>query len=252
MPTSNTKNRFLKLGLVVAALVAGVYLITGTGVYLISGIRTALVASRLFNLRPGDTQSIPYALDSLQSDSPLIRRAAARGLGYIGPEAKAAIPALLVALKRDCWEVASEAAASLGSIKSPEPQVIDGLTAALKHKHGEVRRYAAYSLSQYGQSSRSAVPELMNRLSDPQMGYMAARALGEIGLKADGVVAGLTELLSSAHPGQRAEAAVSLSKLLPLPQETIAKIEKLTGDDEKMVRDAASKSLQSIRNFSQR
>jgi HEAT repeat protein len=97
-----------------------------------------------------------------------------------------------------------------------------------------------------GPRARSAVPKLTQLLDDDHMAYMAARALGELGARNS--IPGLTKLLARAHAGERAEAAVALSKLGPLPVETVTAIEQLLTDDEEFVRDAASKALPVLRS----
>jgi hypothetical protein len=216
--------------------------------FLASAGGTALTAYRLFSLRPHDVDRIDFARASLQSDRALVRRAAARGLGRIGPEAKVVAPDLLAALGDDRWEVASDAAWSLGQIRSPTPDVIDGLIGALEHPHGEVKRYAAFSLGEYGQSSRSAVPKLTQLLGDEHMGYMAARVLGMIGPDARVAISDLTDLLKSPNWAKRVEATAALTKLAPLPRNTVVAIEELLYDRHPMVRDVARKTLGQIRS----
>jgi len=70
--------------LVITSIVFGVCL-------LLWGSRSVVTAVRLFSISRGNTASIPFAVKSLNSKSPLVRRAAARGLGQIGPEAKVAV-----------------------------------------------------------------------------------------------------------------------------------------------------------------
>jgi len=126
------------------------------------------------------------------------------------------------------------------------------LTVALDREHGEIRRYAAYALSQYGGRGRLAIPQLTKRLGDEHMAYMAARALGGMGSDARGAIGPMTALLSSSSLGDRAEAALALSKLTPLPKATVAAIEALANDQEEVVRDSAKKALQNIRMSSAR
>lgn len=211
------------------------------------GSRNVLTAVRLFSIDQGDTASIPFAVKSLQSNSSLVRRAAARGLGQIGPEAKVVVPQLLEALHDERWEVASDAAWSLGIIESAEPKVVDSLVVALKHDHREVRRYAAFALARLGANARSAIPELTRCLDDDDMGYMAARALGDIGGDARNAIPSLTKLLASPSLGDRAEAAKALANLGPLPPDTVEALKRLEDDEVDVVQRAASNALKGIR-----
>ena len=206
-----------------------------------------LVRIRLTNLRPDDVQSIQYAAGYLTSNDVPVRRMAGRELAQIASESEQAESALLAALRDKSYEVARDAAHALSQIKSPSKVVLEGLTAALDHEDGEVRRYAAYALSRYGGRGRLAIPQLTKRLGDEHMAYMAARALGGMGSEARGAIGPMTALLSSSSLGDRAEAALALSKLTPLPQATVAAIEALANDQEEGVRDSAKKALQNIR-----
>jgi hypothetical protein len=109
-----------------------------------------LTIAYLWNLPRGDTRAVPYAAKKLESKVTLIRVAAARGLGSIGPSADPAVPDLIDALKDRAPSVASSAAWALGAIQSQRPEAVNALIDALGSRDGEVRRYAAYALSQYG------------------------------------------------------------------------------------------------------
>jgi len=181
-----------------------------------------------------------------------VRRLAGRELAQVASKSSYAESALLGALRDKSYEVVRDAAHALSQIKSPSKVVLEGLTAALDHKDGEVRRYAAYALSQYGGRGRLAIPQLTKRLGDEHMAYMAARALGGMGSDARGAIGPMTALLSSSSLGDRAEAALALSKLTPLPKATVAAIEALANDQEEVVRESAKKALQNIRTSSAR
>ena len=208
----------------------------------------------LRNLDHGDTQGVRYARSKLSSDSILIREAAARGLGTIGPDADSAVPELLIALHDTSSQVASSAAWALGNIQSPQrgrakpinEETVDALVEALDHPNGEVRRYAAYGISLIGPTSTLAVPKLIERLNDQHMAYMAAQALGNMGPAARGSIPTMTTLLNSPHDGERAEAALALSKLGPLPSNTVGAIRRLQTDEVDFVREAARDALQTI------
>jgi HEAT repeat protein len=193
---------------------------------------------------------VSYSQAMLSSGNVKVRDAAARKLGQIGPKASPAVPDLLVVLRTDVPQVASSAAWALGNIQAPQrhgqlrnQDVIPALIEALDHPDGEVRRYAAYAISLIGPAALSAVPKLSQKLTDQHMAYMAARALGEMGPAARSSIPAMTALLSSSHAGERAEAAVALSRLGPLPAETVSAIEKLLNDEVDFVRDAASKAI---------
>ena len=208
----------------------------------------------LRSLQHGDSRNVSYAIAHLRSSNSFYRDAAARGLGSIGPEAGTAVPDLLIALDDESPQVASSAAWALGHIHyvgrgrvvAIDKDVVDGLVQALDHPHREVRRYAAYAISMVGPASSSAVPKLIKLLNDTHMAYMAARALGKMGPAAREAIPNLTALLVNPHDGVRAEAALALSRLQPLPDESVAAIKRLRNDDVDFVRKAAWEAIQAI------
>lgn len=227
----------IALGVIAASLLIGLVFWWAQPVF---------VASNLSNLGRGDERKVQYAVEHLRSGSAMVRQAAARGMGRIGPQAKEAVPALLVALDDESSGVAAEAAAALGAIQAPETRVIDGLIEALNNKDGEVRRYAAYALSQYGAKARSAGPALTKLLRDEHMRYMAARALRETTSTQPDALEALTEMLINGHMGDRAEAAMTIADIKSLPESTVKLIEDMTSDKEDVVRRSATTALQKI------
>jgi HEAT repeat protein len=186
---------------------------------------------------------IPFARARLTSDNALVRSEAARALGSIGPKAVSAAPDLLLALSDDLPQVASSAAWALGNIQPPEQEIVSALINALGHEDGEVRRYAAFAISLYGARARSAIPRLTRSLKDEHIASLAARALGEMGSAARDAIPDMTALLASSNRGARAEAVLALSKLPPLPDETVSAMTRLLKDDEELVRNAAQRAL---------
>jgi len=228
----------------------------------LGGIVTLFVAIAVWQLwsRPLLTleyyrhSSVTSARSGLSSQSELVRMSAARGLGRRGKAASEAIPELIIALSDDSPQVAAGAAWALGGILAAQPsnnspsqsQAMTALLGALDHDDAEVRRYAAYAFSQLKGASQAAVPQLTELLDDDHVAYMAARALGEIGPAAQGAVPKIAPLLTSSHAGERAEAAIALSRLQPLPPEVISDIKELLQDDVDLVRAAARKALKTI------
>jgi len=203
----------------------------------------------LHRLEAGDVQSIPWALEYLDSKDLRLRGAAARGLGKIGQADKTVIAALIKRLDTDVPRVASESAWALGALRMREDdsddsasqaEVTDALVRALSNKNSEVRRYAAYSLSQRAVGAEQASEALVACLTDQRMGYMAARALGDIGANesADEIAA----QLEGAPWHFQEEAAVALSKLQPLPPEIQKQLDELI-EKNSGVREAVSYSL---------
>lgn len=198
--------------------------------------------------------SVAAARAGLSSERELVRLSAARGLGARGMAANDAVPDLIIALNDDSPRVASDAAWALGGILSSQAnnnnpfqsQAITALLEALEHDDGEVRRYAAYAFSQMKGANQAAIPRLTELLDDDQMAYMAARALGESGPASKDAVPKIAALLTSSHAGERAEAAIALSRLQPLPKEVVSSIKDLLQDDVDFVRAAARDALNKI------
>ncbi|MDF1744977.1 MAG: hypothetical protein P1V19_14870, partial [Gimesia sp.] len=88
--------------------------------------------------------------------------------------------------------------------------------------------------------AKRATTALIKCLPDQRMGYLAARALGDIGAKdsAEEIAA----ILEGATWGIQQEAAVALSKLRPLPKEVQAQFDELIENDDG-VREAVEYSL---------
>lgn len=199
----------------------------------------------------GDKQSLPYAKAMLRSDDAQVRDAAACGLGSMGPTALPAVPDLLVALHDESPYVASMAAWALGNIDSqrPQKQVVDALVNALNEDRKddvrkEVSHSAAYAFYLFGAKARSVAPHLRRKLKDKEVAHMAVQTLGEMGgPEARAAIPEMTAMLSSTHNGERCGAIEALSKLHPLPDESMAAIKKLTNDDNKLIRDIATKAV---------
>ena len=239
--TSQQKPPRRKRGIWLAAICIG---IIGIGYML----RSAPTVIRLSMVRHGDKSSVPFAIRQLKSPNSNIRTSACRALGQIGPAAKPATAELLALLKDKSPGIVSDAAWGLGNIymRSPEPNVIEGLVESLNHTDGEVRRYSAYALSLIGDKSAIVIEALTAKLDDPHMAYMAASAMGEIGPKARSAIPKIAALLKSDNNGARAESAIALSKLQPLPDEVVEQVKGLLFDPDPLVRDCAKKASDAI------
>ena len=229
--------------------------------------------SALEAVGPVDAASVPRIEVLLDDYNWLIREAAAKALGQIGPPARAAVPTLFRSLKDSAAPVRSHAAWALGQI-NPGAQAVAPLVETLADADSEVRRYAAFALSQLGPAAEEAVPQLIEHLPDPAMGYMAARALGAIGPAAKPSIPHLVTALRGDKSLKRLEYASALGKfgadarqaipdLLPLTQDpdpdvrrqaallsgevearsVEADLEKLLNDRHHRVRDAAAGAL---------
>ncbi|QDV18200.1 PBS lyase HEAT-like repeat protein [Gimesia panareensis] len=221
------------------------------GVFRIAGI--VYREWSLKNVERGDVDALKWSREYLDSDEIQIRAAAASSIGTIGQADQATIADLINKVDQDVPQVASSAAWSLGHVELIETEgdrtayqadVVAALVRALSHQDSEVRRYAAYALSNYGLrgiDASAAIPALVANLKDQRMGYMAARALGDMGARES--AADIAALLEGAPWHFQQEAAVALSKLQPLSPEIQSQLESLMKEN-KEVREVVEYSLQ--------
>ncbi|QDU48643.1 HEAT repeat domain-containing protein [Gimesia panareensis] len=212
-----------------------------SGVFRIAGI--VYRQWSLKNVERGDVEALKWSREYLDSDEIPIRAAAASSIGKIGLADQAILADLINKVDTDVPQVASSAAWSLGHIELLETEgdrtayqseVVAALIVALSHDDRQVRASAAYALSNYGLrgiDASPAIPALVAKLKDKGMGYMAARALGDMGARES--AADIAALLESGDETYQYEAGVALAKLQPLPDEIIAQLDTLlkTHDD---------------------
>ena len=135
----------------------------------------------------------------------VVRMAAARSLGIIGPEARAAVPALIGTLRDQETGVRWEAAAALGRIgKDSVPALIEGLW----DRDVKVRHAATYALGAVGPEASAAIPVLIRRLKDEDPGVRASAASSLSGIGAPALPT-LMDLLAR-EPGAEREAAAKV------------------------------------------
>ena len=109
---------------------------------------------------------VPRLSDMLDHDPFLnARHAAARVLGFIGPDARMAAPALLRATKDKDSGVRTCAFFALGRIQPDTEIAIPVLVAGLDDPYPGAQWQAAIALRQYGPEARAAVPALLRTLA---------------------------------------------------------------------------------------
>ncbi|QDT99388.1 HEAT repeat domain-containing protein [Gimesia aquarii] len=228
--------RFI-LALVVAACIFIV--LQMTGVFGTIGIMYRVWT--LNRLEYGDVEAIPQTRQYLNSNDIAVRAAAAGGFGRIGQADAETISDLITKVDTDVPRVAESAAWSLGFVEINEPtdddkayqiDVLDSLIYALSHKNSRVRLSAAHAISTYGTrgiDAKRATEALVKCLTDQRMGYVAARALGDIG--ATDTAGDIAALLEDSPWHFQQEAAVALTKLQPLPVEVQAQLDELIEND---------------------
>jgi HEAT repeat protein len=124
---------------------------------------------------------LPALVEALHHADEDVRRAAARSLGAIGPQA---LPAIEEAIVGKDPRTSREAAEALGFLGAP---AIPALTAALRHADPQVRRIAARALGRLGPQANQARSALLEAVSDldPAVRDTAADALQRVGTAAE-------------------------------------------------------------------
>ena len=162
-----------------------------------SGERVQAVAA-LASFGPAMSGVIPALIDALADTETLVRTAANRTLGQIGPEAA---PALVQALGNDPRsEVRAGTALVLGSLVGADDRAVSALAAALEEDASlDVRVSAARGLSVGGAESVAALPALVEALEapEPDLAQWAALALGRMGPAAARAVEALEQASES-------------------------------------------------------
>jgi len=199
-------------------------------------------AAALGNLHAVST--VPPLRRALRDSSRRVRRAAADAIGQIGSPALSAVPDLLHAMAvgdSDFLEKASGVFEQLGSGAVPSilreirpqarkeddlleaalnalagvgPAAVPQLRAALA-LGGDRATVSAGALGAYGEASAAAVPELTKALrsADPQLRWMAARALGDIGPAARDALSSLRRLENDPNETVRNLAAEAIAHI---------------------------------------
>jgi len=175
--------------------------------------------------------------------------------GWLGPRAKEAVPELLVNLE-DANPLLRQAAAKAlrYTATAKDKGVLTGLTAALKDSDNNVKADAADALGSFGSDvTKAATDALLNIVKDkastPNARTAAAKALGNIKLEAETVVAGLLEELNNKDVpvAVRTAAADTLAQYGQHGKTAIAGLLKsVREDDSAVVRAAAIAALRMI------
>ena len=179
---------------------------------------------------------------SLDAPNATVRWQAAWVLGRLG--ATAGVLPLLRALDDGSPTVRRESAVALVRIGTRHPDsrdtLVDGLAARLSHRRPDVREDAAWALGELA-SSRATVP-LVAALDDVGAGWMAATALGVLGVPTSATQ--LASALRSESVRTRRAAAWALDQLRA-PEATAA-LRRALGDEDPEVRYWAGQALDTI------
>jgi HEAT repeat protein len=169
---------------------------------------TGLLALTIWAVTTAEAADVADAIKKLKSDDSDVRRAAARELADLGPEAKSAVAALTAALKDKDLFVRRFAAQALGEIGPDAKSAVPVLKGLLRDSHKEAQEAAVVALGKMGSAG---VTELALVVRDPgrdaALRRKAAEALGTLGPDAKSAVAALTAALRNGGPGGKGKAA---------------------------------------------
>lgn len=106
---------------------------------------------------------------ALEDRDPMVRMAAAYGLGALGAAAEPALPQLLTALKDSDKRVRSAAAYSIPALGAASVKAISALTIASRDADAEVRQVANQSLKRINAAEkfRREVPQTASHSANP-------------------------------------------------------------------------------------
>ena len=167
------------------------------------------------------------------------REAAARSLGIIGSEARAAVPFLARALQDPDHQLWWEASTAMGHIGR---DAVPALIAATDDQNAIVRRAVVYALALVGTNAETAVPALIRRLEDPDQ---TVRAAADYSVRAitDPLVPRLVKLTRDSSPAMRRQGLERLAVIRPSDGVVTNIFIRALGDPVAEVRLAAVKAL---------
>lgn len=146
-----------------------------------SGVREVAV-SALANMHSHSEVVVPALIKAMHDPAPAVQFQAFRGLGRFGDEAKGAVPDLFQILTNDVrLDNRCNAAQALRRIANPEA-LVPILIGWLHDTNGYYRAAGASSLEGFGKDAESAIPALVQMLSDedPWIRYVATGAVRSI------------------------------------------------------------------------
>jgi len=166
----------------------------------------------------------------------------------IGPRGKAAVPKLVEAASNKTHRRRSGAIQLLGAIHRQPRLAVPVLLDCLAETNGYFRTFAAAALGAFGAEGRPALPALREALKDQDiyLAVAAASALLRIEETADMGWPLLIEELQSPIPTHRVEAARALGNLGLRAEEATSLLRRRLEDEDLRVRRAATLALEQI------
>jgi len=216
-----------------------------------------IAADSLRDMGPRAGPAVPELICALTGDDPTLCADSAKALGAIGRDASAAVPELRQATQANENPSARIAAAeALWRIdQTLGDEAVTILVREVGNKRTDTaapfyRRDAAHALGRIGPPAKSAVPALIEALSDNfrETRSAAAGALGRIGPDARAAVPALVKALSDQERFVRLIAARALGRIGKEAKDALPALERLVGDKEEDVRKAAAQALARIQS----
>lgn len=177
----------------------------------------------------GEAPDVGLLLKKLDSDDPLVARAAVAALGRLGMEPQTVVPALTKLLSSESVPLRIVTVSALGEFGPAAAPAVDGLVPMLKAKSVPLQSAAADALGRIG----AARPDVLTALalavteSEPAVANRAASALTDLGAAA---VPAVTGLLS--HQEHRLLAVEILTGIGPAADRTIPTLLDMLSDAE--------------------
>jgi HEAT repeat protein len=169
-------------------------------------------------------------------------------LKHLGLASKECIPLFVSRSGDDNVKVRRAAVLALRLVGCKDVDAaVPALTRAAKDSDGYVRGAAVAGLGEIGPSAAAALDVIVGVLeSDDQNNYIAARALGKLGAKAEPAVSSLTKALDHRSPFMRESAAEALGCIGPKARASTTALRKALRDVEPHVRLNAAYALWTI------
>ncbi|MBX3443161.1 MAG: HEAT repeat domain-containing protein [Planctomyces sp.] len=194
-------------------------------------------------------EQVRELISQLDSDSELTRRAAAIGLGDLGPEARTAIPKLMT-LSQDRRSSSIESArwAAQQALESIGCEAVSKLAEAVRSGDSESAHEAGVMLGRIGPPAQDAIPALIERLQDPDPELQASiiTTLIALHVECEVVLPWLLEQLQSPDHEARANAAWRLALISSESAVATEALLELLGDEAPVVQARAAWALGEI------
>jgi len=205
---------------------------------------TATISSIQVLSRIGQDASpaVPVLIELVQEPDWLVRAEAVEALGEIGEAASAAVPVLVKVLNDPNGSVRGNATLALGKIHAVS--AISNLEHLLSDESAYVRSSAVQTLGKFKGEIGSIIPNLIERLEDPdsEVRYQTASTLGEI--RAQSAIHDLIKLLKDRDSRVRIVAVEALGKLKA--KDAIVNLKRTLEDEDPIVRVYAASALKKI------